>query len=44
MADDLCSHGVAYSVSVDENVVWKLAIVVITEGLESAFEVSLEHA
>ena len=43
MADDLSSHGVSDSISVDENVVWQFAIVVVTEGLECALKVFLQN-
>ena len=43
VADDLSSHGIANSVSVDEDVVWELALVVVAEGLECALEVFLEN-
>ena len=44
VADDLGSHRVANSVPVDEDVIGELALVVVSESLESAFEVLLEHA
>lgn len=44
MGDDLGSHRVANSVSVDEDVVRQLAVVVVSEGLESTLEVELQHA
>ena len=44
MTNYLSSHGVTYTVSVDENVIWKLTVVVISKGLESGFKVVLEHA
>ena len=43
VADDLSPHGIANSVSVDEDVVWELALVVVAEGLECALEVFLEN-
>ena len=43
VADDLSPHGIANSVSVDEDVVWELTIVVVAEGLECALEVFLEN-
>ena len=44
MTNYLSSHGITYTVSVDENVIWKLTAVVISKGLESRFKVVLEHA
>lgn len=44
VADDLGSHRVAYTIPVDEDVIWERALVVVSESLESAFEVLLEHA
>lgn len=44
VGDDLGSHRVTDSISVDEDVVWELALVVVSESLESALEVLLEHA
>ena len=44
VADDLGPHGVTDAVSVNEDVVWELALVVIAEGLESALDVALENA
>ena len=32
------------TVSVDENVIWKLTVVVISKGLESVFEIVLKHS
>lgn len=43
VVDYLCSHRVSNSVSVDENVVRKLTMVVLSEGLEGTLEVSLEN-
>jgi len=43
VADDLSSHGIADSVSVDEDVVWELATIVVAESLECALEVFLEN-
>ena len=42
--NDHLSHGITDTISVDEDVVWELAIVVVSESLESALEVLLEHA
>ena len=44
VADDLGSHGVTNSVSVDKDVVWELALVVVAESLERALEVFLKNA
>lgn len=44
MTDYLSSHGIADTVSVDENVIWKGTVVVISKRLESGFKVVLEHA
>lgn len=44
VGDDLGPHRVTNSISVDEDVVWELALVVVSECLESALEVLLEHA
>jgi len=44
VGDDLGPHRVTNSISVDEDVVWELALVVVSESLESALEVLLEHA
>jgi len=44
VGDDLGPHRVADSISVDEDVVWKLAVVVVSEGLEGALEVLLQHS
>ena len=44
VTDYLSSHGVAYTVSIDENVIWKGTVVVISKGLESGFKVVLKHA
>lgn len=43
MADNLSSHGIADSVSVDENVVWQISIVMISEGLECTLEIFLKN-
>jgi hypothetical protein len=43
MCNDLGPHRVANTVSVDEDVIWKLAVVVVSECLESALEVFLEN-
>jgi len=42
--DDLGSHGVANSISVDEDVIRKQAIVVVSKCLEGALEILLEYA
>jgi hypothetical protein len=44
MANDLSSHGISNTVSVDENVIWEGTVVVISKCLESTLEVLLEHA
>ena len=44
MSDDLGPHRVTDSVSVDEDVVWELTVVMVSESLESALEILLEHA
>ena len=43
MADDLSSHGISDSVSVDENVIWQISVIVVSEGLECTLEVFLEN-
>ncbi len=40
--DDLLSHGVTDTVSVDEDVIWELSAIVITVSLQGASEVLLE--
>ena len=42
--DHLLSHGVADTITVNENVIRQLAVVVISERLERALEVALENA
>lgn len=44
MADDLGSHGISNTISIDENVLWEGTVVVVSECLESTLEVLLEHA
>jgi hypothetical protein len=44
VTDYLSSHGIADTVSVDENVIWKGTVVVISKRLESGFKVVLKHA
>ena len=44
MTDNLSSHGVSDSVSVDEDVIWQLSLVVISECLEGTLEVLLKHS
>ena len=43
VGDDLGSHGVSDTVSVDDDVVWESAVVLVSECLESTLEVLLEH-
>jgi len=43
MADNLGSHGVSNTISVDKDVFWEGAVVVVSECLESTLEVLLEH-
>lgn len=42
--DDLSSHGVSNTISVDDDVIWEGAVVVVSECFERLFEVILEHA
>ena len=44
MANDLHSHWVSDSISVDEDMVGKVAVVVVSESLESTFKVLLEYS
>lgn len=43
MADDLSSHWITNTISVDENVVWEVALIVVSEGLEGTLEVLLKN-
>ena len=43
VADDLGSHGVSDTISIDENVIWKRTVVVVSESLESTLEVFLKY-
>lgn len=43
MADNLGSHGISNTISVDEDVVWEGTVVLVSECLESTLEVLLEH-
>lgn len=43
MADDLSSHGISYSVSVDENMVRQISVIMISKGLECTLEVFLKN-
>lgn len=42
--DHLLTHRISYSVSVDEDMVRQLSVVVISESLERVLEVSLKHS
>jgi len=44
VADDLLPHRVTDSIPVNEDVVGKLATIVISKGLEGTFKVLLEHS
>jgi hypothetical protein len=44
VTNDLSSHGVSDTISVNENVIWKCSVVVVSKCLESTLEVLLEHA
>lgn len=44
MSNDLGPHGVTNSISVDEDMVWELTVVVLSEGLEGTLKVLLEHS
>jgi len=44
VGNDLGPHRVTDSISVDEDVVWELTVIVVSESLESALEVLLKHA
>ena len=43
VADDLSPHGITNSISVDEDMIWKRSIVMVTEGLECTLKVFLEN-
>jgi hypothetical protein len=40
--DDLLAHGVTNTITVDENVIWKLALIVVAICLKSASVVLLQ--
>lgn len=43
VGDDLGSHGVSDTISIDDDVVWEGTVVLVSECLESTLEVLLEH-
>jgi len=43
VTDDLGSHWIADTVSIDENVIWEGTFVVVSECLEGTLKVLLEH-
>jgi hypothetical protein len=43
VTDDLCSHRIANSISVNKDMIWKCTIVMFFESLESTFKVLLKH-
>jgi hypothetical protein len=43
MADNLGSHGISNTISVDEDMVWEGTVVLVSKRLESTLEVLLEH-
>ena len=44
VTDDLGSHGISNTVSVDENVIWEGAVVVVLKSSKGFLEVLFEHA
>jgi hypothetical protein len=43
VTDDLCSHRISNSISVNKDMIWKCTIVMFFESLESTFKVLLKH-
>lgn len=43
MLNDLLSHGVANTISVNKDVVWQVPLIMVAESTERILEVLLQH-
>lgn len=44
MANNLSSHWVSYSISIDKDMIWQLSLIMVSECLEGALKVLLENS